>query len=141
MPPPGIAGWPFLAGTSATIASVVTRRPATDTAPDLGRIDNPGLDHVDVLGLLGVEAEIDILLVDHAAGDYGAVEAGILGDLANRRPRGAAPDLDADLLVVVGALLVLEHARGIEQSRPAAGDDAFLDRGLGRMHGVLDPIL
>ena len=41
----------------------------------------------------------------------------------------------------IGALLVLEHARGIEQGRAAAGDDAFLDRGLGRMHGVLDPVL
>ena len=91
--------------------------------------------------LLGVEAEIDVLLVEHAAGDHRAVEAGILGDLADRRLQRAAHDLDADLLVVVGALLVLEHARGIEQRRAAAGDDAFLDRGLGRMHGVLDPVL
>ena len=37
--------------------------------------------------------------------------------------------------------LVLEHARGIEQRRAAAGDHAFLDRGLGRVHGVLDAVL
>src|SRR5712691_11965641 len=32
-PPPGIAGAAFFFGTSATIASVVMRRPATDAAP------------------------------------------------------------------------------------------------------------
>ena len=77
----------------------------------------------------------DVLLVEHAAGDDGAVEAGILGDLADRRLQGAAYDLDADLLVVVGALLVLEHTGGIEQRRTAAGDDAFLDRGHGDTNG------
>src|SRR4029450_195699 len=110
-------------------------------ADDLGRIDHAGLDHVDVLALLGVEAEIGVLLVEHPPGNHGAVEAGILGDLADRRLQGAAHDLDADLLAVVGAALVLEHAGGIEQGRPTAGDDALLDRGLGRMHGVLDPVL
>ena len=31
--------------------------------------------------------------------------------------------------------------RGIEQRHAAAGDDAFLDRGAGRVHGVVDAIL
>src|ERR1044072_7051928 len=110
-------------------------------ANDLGRIDHAGLDHVDVLALLGVEAEIGVFLVEHPAGNHGAVEAGILGDLADRRLQRGAHDLEPDLLVVVGATLVREHAGGIEQGRPAASDDALLDRGLGRMHGVLDPVL
>src|SRR5206468_138031 len=49
--------------------------------------------------------------------------------------------LDADLLVMVAAALALEHAAGVKQRRAAAGDDALLDRGLGRMHGILDPVL
>jgi hypothetical protein len=58
-PPIGIAGLSF--GTSATIASVVIRRPATEGrvlqrgAHDLRRIDDAGLDHVDRFFGLGVE--------------------------------------------------------------------------------------
>ena len=74
MPPPpgGMPVGAFFSGFSATIASVVISRPATDSgalqrgAHDLGRIDDAGLDHVDVLALLGVEAEVDVLLVEHA---------------------------------------------------------------------------
>jgi hypothetical protein len=29
----------------------------------------------------------------------------------------------------------------VEEGDAAAGDDAFLDRGAGRVHGVLDPVL
>jgi hypothetical protein len=39
-----------------------------------------------------------------------------------------------------GYALVLEHA-GIEQRCSAAGDHAFLDRGLGRRYGVFNPVL
>jgi len=44
-------------------------------------------------------------------------------------------------MVVVAAALVLEHAGSIEQRCPAAATTPSSDRGLGRMHGVLDPVL
>ncbi len=53
----------FSFGASATIASVVTSRPATEAAScrarahDLGRVDDALLHHVDILFGLGVEAE------------------------------------------------------------------------------------
>ena len=51
-----------------------------------------------------------------------------------------AHDLDAGLLVVVvGA--DLEGLAGAQQRDAAARQDAFLDRGAGRMHRVIDAIL
>ena len=41
---------------------------------------------------------------------------------------------------IVGLELV-ERLGGVEQSHAAAGDDAFFDRGAGRVHGVLDTVL
>ena len=136
-----------MAGTSATIASVVTSSPATDTAPcsavrtTLVGSMTPALNMLTYSAFWASKPKLTSFWSSMLARDHRAVEAGILGDLAHRRLQGAAHDLDADLLVMVGTVLVLEHAGGIEQGRAAAGDDAFLDRGLGRMHGVLDPVL
>jgi hypothetical protein len=72
-PPIGIAGLSF--GTSATIASVVIRRPATEGrvlqrgAHDLRRIDDAGLDHVDIFFGLGVEAPVLRLVLADLADD------------------------------------------------------------------------
>src|SRR3546814_16683495 len=48
---------------------------------------------------------------------------------------------DADTLVVVVRLQLGEHPGGVQQSRSAADDDAFLDRGAGSVHRVFDAIL
>jgi hypothetical protein len=71
-PPPAIAG-PFFSGFSATIASVVTSRPATEAASCSAVL----------------------------AGDHRTVLAGILGDLAQRRLHRLAHDLDAEALIVI----------------------------------------
>ncbi len=52
-PPAGMTG-ASLRGASEIIASVVTRRPATEPPPegqrdDLGRVDDTCLEHVDIL--------------------------------------------------------------------------------------------
>ena len=102
---------------------VVTSRPATEAAScsavrtTLTGSMMPDLDHVDIVALLGVEAEIGVLLVEHLAGDHSAVEAGVLGDLANRRLQRPAHDLDADLLVVVGRAQLVERADGVRAER------------------------
>ena len=67
--------------------------------------------------------------------------AGILGDLADRRVERLADDIDAAGLVVVDALEALERLGGVEQRGAAARDDAFLDRGAGRVERVVDAIL
>src|SRR5258706_104368 len=115
---------------------ILQRRPH-----DLGRVDDAGLDHVGVDAGLGVVAPVDVLLVEQLADDDRAVGAGVLGDQPGRDRQRLADDLDADLLVVVVGLQLVEHAGGIEQRHAAARDDAFLDRGAGRVHRVVDAIL
>ena len=67
--------------------------------------------------------------------------AGVLGDLADRRLDRLADDVDAAGLVVVGALEAFERLGRVEQRGAAAGDDAFLDRGAGRVERVVDAVL
>src|SRR3546814_11413916 len=52
-----------------------------------------------------------------------------------------ANDVDAAGLVVVDALEPFDRPRGIEQRGATTGDDAFLDRGAGRVKRVVDAIL
>ena len=66
---------------------------------------------------------------------------GVLGDLPQRRLERLADDVDAAGLVVVLALEALERLGRIEQRSAAARDDAFLDRGAGRVKRVVDAIL
>ena len=145
MPPPGIAGGASLVGASTTIASVVISSPATDTAPCSAVRTT----------LVGSMTPALIMLTYSA---FWASKPKLTSFWSSIRPATTAPskpafsaiwrssacsarhDLDADLLVVVGAALALEHAAGVEHAAPATGDDALLDRGLGRMHGILDPV-
>src|SRR5258708_24625150 len=107
----------------------------------LGRIDDAGLHHVDIFALLGVEAVIGALLLEQLADDERAVGPRIAGDLPGRDLKGAADDIDADLLVVILRPQPAQGARRVEQGDAAAGDDALLDRGARRVHRVLDAIL
>src|SRR5205085_6344123 len=110
-------------------------------ANDLGRVDDAGGDHVLVLAGLRIEAVIGVVLVGQLAHHDRAFGPGILGDLPGWRAQRLAHDLDADLLVVVGRGQTVERPDGKEQCHAAAGDNAFLHRGLGRMHRVVDAIL
>ena len=93
MPPPGMAGAASFFGSSATMASVVTSRPATEagvlqgSAHDLGRVDDAGLDHVDIGLVLGVEAE-GVPLLEHLRYDDRAFDAGVDGDLGGSATQG-----------------------------------------------------
>ena len=148
MPPPGMPPAGALSsGASLTAASVVMRRPATEAASwsavrtTLVGIDHAGGDEILVDFRLRVEAHRLVVAVDQLAGDDGAVMARILGDLADRRLERAADDVDAAGLVVIGALHALERLGGVEESDAAAGNDAFLDRGAGRVERVVDAVL
>src|SRR3546814_17810731 len=67
--------------------------------------------------------------------------AGVAGDLPGRGLERAPDDVHAHALVVVARLDLIERADGIDQSSTAARQDAFLDRGAGRVHRVVDALL
>ena len=143
-PPPGMAGTAALgSGFSATVASVVTSRPATvggilQSHPhDLGRINDAGLDQVAKPTRLGIEAEGHVALVGQLADHDRAVHASVLRDLPDRGPQRAADDLNAEPLVVVGRLETVQGTRGIERCgttaramppRPPPGSRAWRPR-------------
>ena len=90
MPPPcGIAGGVFFSGLSATIASVVTNRPATEAAfcnasrTTFGRVNNPGFDHVHIVPGLRVEAAVGVVSVEQLPDHDRAIGSGVFDDLAN----------------------------------------------------------
>jgi hypothetical protein len=75
MSPPGIAAAASFFGSSATMASVVISRPATEAAScrartdNLGRVNDTSFDHVDEFFGLGVEAEVCRVFLDLADND------------------------------------------------------------------------
>src|SRR5262245_52504414 len=110
-------------------------------ADHLGRVDDALGDEVAVFAVLRVEAVRILVLLEHLADDDGAVFTGVDRDLAGRRGERLAHDLDAGLLVVVLGLDALELLGGAEQGDAAARHDAFLDRGAGGVHRVINAIL
>ena len=101
----------------------------------------PAAQHVDILLGLGVEAVGLRLVLEDLADDDRALDAGVLDDLAGRRLERPEHDVDAGLNVGVLALELADGGLGAQQRDAAAGNDAFLDRGLGGVHGVVDPVL
>jgi hypothetical protein len=77
----------------------------------------------------------------HLAGDDRAVDARVLGDLAQRGLERAAHDGDAGVLVGVGAGQAFERLGAMHQRHAAADDDAFLHRGAGGVQRVVDAVL
>ncbi len=110
-------------------------------AHDLGRIDDAGLDHVDVFVGLRVEAPVLRLVLADLADHDRAFSARVLGDLPDRRFERLQHDADAGLLVGVLALELADRRLGAQQRNAAARDDAFLDRRSGGVEGVVDAVL
>ena len=74
-------------------------------------------------------------LVDHD----GAVESGVRGDPEQRCRQRVGEHIDAHRLVTRDRVTKrLQRRPGLHQSTAATGDDAFLNRGLGCRHGVVD---
>src|SRR5258708_4604336 len=99
--PPGIGGAGSF-GNSATMASVVTRRAATEAAScSAARTTLAGsmmpFDHVDILLGLRIEAESLRLVLEDLADHDRAFDPGILGDLADRRLQRFQHDIDVGL--------------------------------------------
>ena len=106
-PPPSFSCF----GASAIIASVVSKRPATDVAfCSANRVTfvgsmMPNFTMSPYSPVCGVEAVV-ALAVDDGVEHHGRVRAGVSDDLTQRLFDGFAQDVDADVLVVVRALEV-----------------------------------
>src|SRR5713226_954918 len=96
-------------------------------AGDLGRVDDAGLEHVDPLAGVGVEADRRLLLLLPLLHDDRTLVAGVDGDLADRLFQGTPHDVDPGLDVVVLLFEPFQGRDGAHQSDAAAGDDALLD--------------
>src|SRR3954449_7689657 len=109
-------------------------------AGDLGRVDDAGLDQVDVLTGRGVQTETD-LGVAHLLRHDAALEAGVDGDLLQRRLERDAHDVGTGRLVAGQVQLLECDSGGLRESDATTGDDALLDGRLGVAHRVLDAVL
>ena len=117
-PPPGIGGVLSFSFFSTTTHSVVSSRPAMDAAfcsavrVTLVGSMTPGHDQVLVLVGLGVVAVAQLRRLLHLAHDDRALGARVLGDHADRLLERAPDDIDAGLLVFVGAPDLVERPSG-----------------------------
>src|SRR5690606_5057571 len=103
--------------------------------------DNAGSRHFGVFTGLGVEAEGPAFLIEQLADDNRTVNTGVLRDLAARSLQRAANDLDADVLVFVGALQPVESTARIEEGDTATCNDTFFNGCAGCMESVIDAVL
>src|SRR5439155_1542576 len=89
---------------------------------DLGRDDDPGQHHVDILVVLGVEPPRDRDRGPDLLDDHGALEPGVLDDLSDWLLEGAPHDADTGALVA-RELEAVERVRRAEQRDAAARHD------------------
>src|SRR3954452_19885960 len=109
-------------------------------AGHLGGVDDPAGDEVHVLAGGGVEAPAGVGVADLLRDDA-TLEAGVDGDLLQRRLERDAHDVGTGRLVTLQLELVERDGRGLRESDATTGDDALLDGGLGVADGVLDAVL
>src|SRR3990167_3240668 len=102
----------------------------------LGRIEDAHLDHVAVLTGCGVVAVVGVLALHDLVIYHGALDTGVLHDLAQRLLHGTHGDLDADVLVMVVALKTLNSSDSTHQRHTATRDDAFFHGRAGGMQRV-----
>src|SRR5579862_8615335 len=117
------------------------RRTLDRRAHDLGWVDDALGDEVAVFASLRVVAVVALILFQDLANHDRTVSAGVERNLARRRLDRLAHDVDAVLLVLVVGLDAPQSFGGAQKRDAAARQDAFLDRGAGRMHRVIDAIL
>src|SRR5664280_299431 len=109
-------------------------------AGDLGRVNDAGLDHVDVLAGGRIQA-VPGLEVAHLLDHDATFEAGVHRDLLERGLQRQPNDVRAGRLVPDELKLLERGDRGVQQGDATAGDDALFDGRLRVRNGVLDPVL
>src|SRR5664280_3121636 len=109
-------------------------------AGDLGRVNDAGLDHVDVLAGGRIQA-VPGLEVAHLLDHNATFEAGVHRDLLERGLQRQPNDVRAGRLVPDELKLLERGDRGVQQGDATAGDDALFDGRLRVRNGILDPVL
>src|SRR6516164_3868055 len=110
-------------------------------AHNLRRIDDAGVQHVDILLGLGVKAKGLRLVLEDLADDDRTFNAGILGDLSDRGLKRPQHDVDAGLDVAIVAGELANRGLGAQERDAATRYDAFFNGRLRRVHRVVDAIL
>src|SRR6266513_2563774 len=103
----------------------------------LGRVQNALLEHVAELAGGGVVTEGALAFLD-AVEDHRGVLAGVVDDLAQRLLDRARENADADRLVLIRRLELVEHLLHTDQRDATAGHHALFHRRTGRVQRVLD---
>lgn len=109
-------------------------------ADNLGRVDDAGLDHIGIFAGLSIITIVGIGAFQQFAGNNRTVNARILDNLTDRSLRCLADNFDTDFLILISRNQSVQRFAGIQQSDAAAGDNAFLDRGTGRMQRVVNTV-
>src|SRR5262249_37220118 len=104
-------------------------------------IDDAHLQHIAVLLALRIESVVGILVALDLIHDDRAFEARVCNDLTKRFLESATHNADSDVLVVVFEREALQSLLGSHECHTASRNNSFLDRCLGRVHGVFDTSL
>ena len=140
-PPPSFSGHLGHDGLGGEDVLGDRRRVLQRRAGDHGRVDDARGDEVDVLAGRGVEAVAGRALADLVDHDR-ALEAGVLGDLAERLLERAQDDAGAGLARRRRRSASRSIAVGrLEQRDAAARHDALLEGRAGGLQRVLDAVL
>ncbi|KAF5137547.1 hypothetical protein E5D57_001325 [Metarhizium anisopliae] len=113
-------------------------------ADNLERVEDTGLNHVNVLALGAVKAPVEVggVLIGELANDNGTLQASVLDNGAGRAGDGVLDNVDAEPLVKVGRLDVSQSlGRGLDQGSTTTGQDTLLDGSTGGVEGIDKSIL
>ncbi|KAK1251115.1 hypothetical protein MKX07_005670 [Trichoderma sp. CBMAI-0711] len=114
------------------------------SADNLEGVEDTGLDHVDVLALGAVETAVEVgaVLVGELANDDRALQAGVLDDGPCGAGDGVLDNRDAELLVKVGGLDVVQGLRrGLDQGSATTGQDTLLNGSAGGVESIDESVL
>src|SRR5262245_48000 len=111
------------------------------SADHLGRINDSVRHKVLELAGLRVEAEGIGIVVLNLTHDHRAIFASVDRNLAGRPGERLFDHPNAVPLVLIFALQLLQRLAGAQQSHTTPGENAFLNRGPGRMHGIINAVL
>src|SRR5437762_2234464 len=145
--PDGIAGAGFFSGISATIASQVSTRPATDAAScsavrtTLVGSMIPAWNMSLYSLACASKPQFTSLFSSSFPTTMGPSAPAFSTICRIGALRALAHDVDADLLIAVLGVETVDRVGGVKQCSAAAGDDTLFDGGFGGVHRIVDPIV
>ncbi len=108
-------------------------------AGNLGRVDDAGLEHINEVARVGVEADGAALRLDFL-GDHAAVISGVGRDVPDRLLERSQHNRHAELLVAVDrSEQLLDRRDHPDEGHAAARDNPFLGRGPRGVQSIFNP--